>query len=83
MTWDVHWLPIYKPWNSEAFGQGDKKVWTINCQIQLCSLIEAFDQDDKKVWTINCPIQLCSLIEAFDQDDKKCGHLIAQFNCVP
>ena len=41
VTGDVHRLPIHKPWKSEAFGQDDKKVRTINCPIQLCSLIEA------------------------------------------
>ena len=83
VTRDVYWLPIYKPWNSEAFGQDDKQVWTINCPIQLCSLIEAFDQDDKKcghlIVQFNCVPWLWHL--EFGCDDKKivCNR---QLNCV-
>ena len=74
MTWDVHRLPIYKPWNSEAFGQDDKQVWTINCPIQLCSLIVTFGHDDIE---IVCNRQLnCVLGQIYMPKTKKAQHKV-------
>ena len=74
VTRDVHRLPIYKPWKSEAFGQGDKKVWTINCPIQLCSLIVTFGHDDIEI-VRNRQLN-CVLWQIYMPKTKKAQHKV-------